>query len=87
MYEISSRISWQFVPNDNCVILYNSDSKDFSRLDGVAFEIWNLIISKRDKDRIVEAISSKYEVSKESINVDIESFFEDMVFQGVLDKL
>ena len=84
-YTISPKVAWQIVPGNDFVYIFNSDTNEYLQLDDIAAEIWIMICKNTDYGEIINTISSKYEEKKENVILDINQFFKEMVFQGILD--
>ena len=62
--------------NFNGVIKLNKTSKD----------IINLVIKGYDRQRIIDELTNKYNVDKETLTNDVNSFINEMINKGIINE-
>lgn len=66
-------------PDGSVVIMSISDEDLFYKVTGVAAEIFDHLDGKTAVETIVNAVSTNYDVSRDQINKDTETFLKKLV--------
>lgn len=75
-------ISWQEV-DDSVVVLDLSGSLYF-RLNGTGAFLWSELAEGREREQLVEALTSEYDVADERANADVDAFLGQLESANLL---
>lgn len=83
---LARHISWQKIPNENTIFVYNIVSKKYYIFKDTEFLIWDFIYKNEyeNSENIVEVCASYYEIAKDIIRNDILEFLDDLFQIGVI---
>ena len=80
--KINKNIEYHIVGNEILVLVINDNS--FYKLNETASQIFNLIISKKNYDSIIEEFSNLNNISKEKAKIDINIFIKESKKNNIL---
>ncbi len=83
-YTIPSTVFIQEV--DDEVIILDTNTQEYFSINEVGKDIWEHISKNTPKDKLIEELSTKYEVPKEQLEVDIQNFCEALEQKGLIKK-
>lgn len=69
------------------VILIDFNTGNYYALVNVAKQIWQMIERHMSLNQIAEAVSSRYGRSYESIRLDLENFFQQLLDHGLIQQV
>jgi hypothetical protein len=64
--------------------LMKLDSVEFFSMTGTGCSIWRLIDGERDREALIEALSSEYHVTADEIAGDVDEFLVKLSDAGLL---
>ncbi len=62
-------------------------SGEFLSLDGISFEIWQLLGKKISFQDLIKKIEKRYDVSENRLKVDVNAFLSELEKYGLLKVL
>ena len=79
----SKNVPWRIIEGE--AILVNVNSSDIVHLNETGAEIWRIIDGKTSISKIIEHISSVFEVNKEVAKTDVLKLLEDLIEKNILE--
>ena len=76
-------VLWKEVDGKVVVLLLSSGT--YCELNSIGSDIWKLLAEGHDKDAIVAELGKQYKVSAGQLGKDVDTFFERMVEQKLLE--
>ncbi len=88
-YIRSSSVVSRVIANETLIVPIRRGVGDLSSiysLNPVAGAIWNAIAQPRSKDEIVQLLQNEFEVPRESVSTDVDSFLAERAAAGLVDS-
>ncbi len=66
------------------IVILNEESGEYFGIDGVGLDIWNLISKKNSLEDIVEFISNRYGIDRDTAYRDSIEFIDALLRHGLI---
>ncbi len=82
IYKKNMFVRWNSVKGD----VYIAKGEEAFKIDEIGQIVWNMIDGKTTLEDIIKAIVNKYEVDYNRVVLDVKSFCDDLLTQGLIEN-
>ena len=83
-FVVLNTVAWQYSPKKDFLYILNVPEDEYTILEGVGGEIWEMLIAGKNFLKICEYISRKYSESISVVENDVSCFLDDLVEKAII---
>lgn len=85
---LAKHISWQKIPGNEAVFIYNVKTRLYYFLEDTEYYIWNLLVDRTatNVESIIRDCAIYYKIDSSLIDEDIKAFLESLKQIGVIQN-
>lgn len=84
---VKDKVIWWNHDNGGIIVFIKNGCYNRNNLNGVAWQIWTLLMAGKKDSEIVDIVTNEYNVDKEKANKDVVNFIEELKKESLLFNL